>query len=212
MSTPAPEPSSPRAWPSASRPFDIESLFLIHVLPDSMAPTIASSGNAPTTLTLMPFHTDSHPKQPQYYRLPRIAQQQAPTPAPTPYTRNSRTPNQTPSFSSSVSTLSSRNVRSIHNASSLTMAKPTVVNTRSPVRAPTTTTTSALTRVPDTYQPKSPSSARNTRHPVTTVAKVHAIAPIGASSIDSILQAGSNQDANKNTVPDRIRPKAAAIK
>ena len=211
MSTPAPEPSSPRAWPSASasRPFDIESLFLIHVLPDNMAPTIANSGIAPTTLTLMPFHADSHPKKPQYYRLPRIAQQ-ASTPAPTPYTRNSRTPYQTPSFSSSVSTLSSRNVRSIPNASSLTMAKPTVVSTRSPVRAPTTTT--ALTKVPDTYKPKSPSSMRNTRQPVTTVAKVHAIAPIGASSIDSILHAGSSQDTNKNAVPDRIRPKAEAIK
>lgn len=173
-----------------------------------MAPTIANSNNMPTTLTLMPFHTDS-PKQTQHYRLPRIAQQPS-SPASTPHLRNSRTLNQAPSFASSVSTSSSRNVRSIPHAS-LTMAKPTVVNTRSPVRAPTTTTT-ALTRVPDTYQPKSPSSTRNSRQPVTTVAKIHAIAPIGASSIDSILRAGSSQDANKNAVPDRIRPKAEAIK
>jgi hypothetical protein len=171
-----------------------------------MAPTIANSGNAPTTLTLMPFHTDSQHKQTQHYRLPRIAQQ-----ASTPSIRSSRTLNQAPSFSSSVSTSSSRNVRSIPHAS-LTMAKPTVVNTRSPVRAPTTTTT-ALARVPDTYQPKSPSSTRSSRQqPVTTVAKIHAIAPIGASSIDSILHAGSSHDANKSAVPDRIRPKAEAIK
>lgn len=169
-----------------------------------MAPTIANSGHAPSTLTLMPFHTDS-PKQTQHYRLPRIAQQ-----ASTPSVRSSRTLNQAPSFSSSVSTSSSRNGRSIPGAS-LTMAKPTVVNTRSPVRAPTMTTT-ALARVPDTYQPKSPSSTRSTRQPVTTVAKIHAIAPIGASSIDSILHAGSSHDANKNAVPDRIRPKAEAIK
>lgn len=173
-----------------------------------MAPTIANSNNMPTTLTLMPFHTDS-PKQTQHYRLPRIAQQPS-SPASTPHLRNSRTLNQAPSFASSVSTSSSRNVRSIPHAS-LTMAKPTVVNTRSPVRAPTTTTT-ALTRVPDTYQPKPPSSTRNSRQPVTTVAKIHAIGPIGASSIDSILHAGSGQDAKKNAVPDRIRPKAEAIK
>lgn len=169
-----------------------------------MAPTIANSGHAPSTLTLMPFHTDS-PKQTQHYRLPRIAPQ-----ASTPHVRNSRTLNQAPSFSSSVSTSSSRNGRSIPGAS-LTTAKPTVVNTRSPVRAPTTTTT-ALARVPDTYQPKSPSSTRSTRQPVTSVAKIHAVAPIGASSIDSILHAGANHDANKNAVPDRIRPKAEAIK
>ena len=173
-----------------------------------MAPTIANSGHAPSTLTLMPFHTDS-PKQTQHYRLPRIAQQ-APSTASTPHLRNPRTLNQAPSFSSSVSTSSSRNGRSIPGAS-LTMAKPTVVITRSPVRAPTTATT-ALARVPDTYQPKSPSSTRSTRQPITTVAKIHAIAPIGASSIDSILHAGSSHDANKNAVPDRIRPKAEAIK
>lgn len=176
-----------------------------------MAPTIANSGNAPTTLTLMPFHTDSQPRQTQHYRLPRIAQQAPPTPSiSTSHIRNSRTPNQAPSFSSSVSAASSRNVRSIPNAS-LAMAKPTVVNARNTPRAPTTT---ALTRAPNAYphQPKSPSSTRTTRQPVTTVAKIHAIAPIGATSIDSIIHAGSSQDANKSAVPDRIRPKAEAIK
>ena len=172
-----------------------------------MAPTVANSGHAPSILTLMPFHTES-PKQTHHHRLPRIAQQ-ATSPASTPHFRNSRTLNQAPSFSSPVSTSSSRNGRSIPSAS-LTMARPTVFNTRSPVHAPTSTTT-ALTRAPDTYQPKSPSSTRNARS-VTTVAKVHAIAPIGASSIDSILHAGSSHDANKNNVPDRIRPKAEAIK
>jgi len=176
-----------------------------------MAPTITSSGNTPTTLTLMPFHTDSQSKQTQHYRLPRIAQQaQPPTTIASPYHRDSRTTNQAPSFSSSVSTSSSRNARSVPSTSSLAMARPTVVNTRSPVRAPTTST--ALTRVPDTYQPKSPSSTRNGRQPITTVANVHAIAPIGPTSIDSILHAGSGQDTNKTAVPNRIRPKAEAIK
>lgn len=173
-----------------------------------MAPTLANSGHAPTTLTLKPFHTDSQSRQQQQqYRLPRIAQQ-APPPVSSPHIRNSRTPNYAPSFSASVSASSSRSVRSIPS-SSLTINKPTVVNTRSPLRAPASTT--ALTRTSDasSYHPKSPSSTRTARNPVTTVAKVHAIAPIGATSIDSILHAGS-QDANK--VPDRIRPKAEAIK
>jgi hypothetical protein len=184
-----------------------------------MAPTIASSGNSPTTLTLMPFHTDPQPKQTQHYRLPRITQQQQqqqqapPTISITnPYARSYRTPNQAPSFSSSVSTSSSQKARNVANASSLSIAKPTVVNGRNTVRAPTGTKTTALTRVRDTYQPKSPPSTRNSRQPITTVAKVHAIAPIGATSLDSILHAGSSQDANKTAVPDRIRPKAEAIK
>lgn len=174
-----------------------------------MAPTLVNSGHAPTTLTLKPFHTDSQSRQQQQqYRLPRIAQQ-APPPVSSPHIRNSRTPNYAPSFSASVSAPSSRSVRSIPS-SSLTINKPTVVNTRNTLRAPPPTTT-ALTRTSDTssYHPKSPSSTRTARNSVTTVAKVHAIAPIGATSIDSILHAGS-QDANK--VPDRIRPKAEAIK
>lgn len=186
-----------------------------------MAPTIASSGNSPTTLTLMPFHTDSQPKQTQHYRLPKAAQQQQQQQQQTPpaitvsspYRRNHRTPNHAPSLSSSVSTSSSQKARCIApNASSLSISRPTVVNARNTARAHTTTTMTALTRVPDTYQPKSPSSTRSSRRPITTVAKVHAIAPIGPTSIDSILHADSSKEANKDAVPDRIRPKAEAIK
>jgi hypothetical protein len=165
-----------------------------------MAPSIASSGHAPTTLTLEPFHTDPQPRQTQHYRLPRIAQQ-SPPPRSTPYT---------PAFSQSVSATNSRNPRSIPN-SSLSIIKPTVVNSRNTLRAPNS---SSVTKTYDalSHHPKSPPSTRTVRQPVTTVAKIHAIAPFGATSIDSVLHAGSTQDANKSAVPDRIRPKAEAIK
>jgi hypothetical protein len=166
----------------------------------TMAPSIASSGHAPTTLTLKPFHTDPQPRQTQHYRIPRIAQQ-SPPPRLTPYT---------PAFSQSVSAVNSLNPRSLPN-SSLAIVKPTVVNTRNTIRAPhaavVTKTSDALS-----HHPKSPPSTRTVRQPVTTVAKIHAIAPFSATSIDSVLHAGSTQDANKSVVPDRIRPKAEAIK
>jgi hypothetical protein len=167
-----------------------------------MAPSIASTEHAPTTLTLKPFHTDpqSRQTQPQHYRLPRIAQQ-APPPRPTPFT---------PAFSQSVSAANSRNPRSIPS-SSLSIARPSVVNTRNTIRSPHAAhgakPSDALS-----HHPKSPPSTRTARQPVSTVARIHAIAPFGATSIDSVLHAGSTQDANKSPVPDHIRPKAEAIK
>jgi hypothetical protein len=165
-----------------------------------MAPSIASSGHAPTTLTLKPFHTDPQPRQTQHYRLPRIAQQ-APPPRSTPFT---------PAFSQSVSAATSCNPRSIPS-SSLSIVRPSVVNTRNTPRAPNVANfakpSDALV-----HHPKSPPSSRTARQPVSTVARIHAIAPSGATSIDSVLHAGSTQDASKNDVPDHIRPKAEAIK
>jgi hypothetical protein len=165
-----------------------------------MAPSIASSGHAPTTLTLKPFHTDPQSRQTQHYRLPRIAQQ-APPPRSTPFT---------PAFSQSVSAATSRNPRSIPS-SSLSIARPSVVNTRNTPRAPNVAnfakSSDALV-----HHPKSPPNTRTARQPVSTVARIHAIAPFSATSIDSVLHAGSTQDANKSPVPDHIRPKAEAIK
>jgi hypothetical protein len=169
---------------------------------NTMAPSIASSGHAPTTLTLKPFHTDPQPRQTQthHYRLPRIAQQ-APPPRSTPFA---------PVFSQSVSAATSRNPRSIPS-SSLSIARPSVVNTRNTPRAPNVTnfakSSDALV-----HHPISPPSTRTARQPVSTVARIHAIAPFGATSIDSVLHAGSTQDASKHTVPDHIRPKSEAIK
>lgn len=172
-----------------------------------MASTVANGGSAPKTLTLMPFHTDPQRKQTQHYRLPKIAQQPPPTVVSSP-ARNSQAPKYTPAFSKSIIV---NNARGIPPNAPLAVARPTVVNTRNTPRAanPTVSTkpSNALT-----LHPKSPASNRTTRQPVTTVAKVHAISPISATSIDSILRADSSHDAKKSAVPDRIRPKVEAIK
>lgn len=176
--------------------------------PRNMA-SVANSGSAPKTLTLMPFHTDPQRKQTQHYRLPKIAPQAQPTVVASP-ARNSQTPKYTPAFSKSLIVNNSNSARGVPNAP-LSIAKPTVVNARNTPRAPNPTVHAKASNAL-TVQPKSPTHSRTTRQPVTTVAKVHAISPISATSIDSILRADSSQDAKKSAVPDRIRPKAEAIK
>jgi hypothetical protein len=174
-----------------------------------MAHSFASNGRAPTTLTLMPFHTDPQQKQPQQYRFPKITQQ-TPPPISSYQIRNSRPSSHTHAFSTPVGVSTSHDARSIPNTP-LTIIKPTVVNTHNTLRAANATN---LTRIPETspHRQKPLPNTRTARSPVTAIVKSHLIAPIGTASIDSILRAGSNQDTNKPTVPNHIRPKAEAIK
>lgn len=178
-------------------------MLTLHTTPsrNTMAPSSVSQGNAPTTLTLFPFHNDPRTRQIQPIRPPKVVQQTIPPL----YIRNPRNP------ALAFTTPTSNQTSIVRNA------RPTVVSdrpgpapTRNAPRAPNagikSNTTTALS-------PRVRAPTQTTRHPITTVAKVHAIAPVASiTSIDSILRADSKQTNNKPTVPDRIRPEVEAIK
>lgn len=168
-----------------------------------MASTVANNRNTSNTLTLHAFHGGSSGRQSQEHhriaginatnlqispRSPRIANH-ALVPASASNTRNGRSTGTTSSASRPL----------------------TIATARNAVRTPTLAMTTS---------PSGRSSARQTASPrlqvipaaPKSVAKVHAITPIGASSIDSILHSHSSEHSRNGGVPDRIRPRAEAIK
>jgi hypothetical protein len=163
-----------------------------------------NQGSAPKTLTLFPFHNDSRSRQIQPIRAPKIAQQPTP-PIPHLYIRNARNPTLAPTVSTANQT------SLVHNARpTVVPSRPSPTTTRNTPRAPTVAVKSNTSTA---LSPRIKGPTQTTRDPITTVTKVHAIAPVaGITSIDSVLLADSKQTNNKPTVPDHIRPKAEAIK
>lgn len=174
-----------------------------------MASSFANTGNGSTTLTLMPFHTDPDPRRSQHQRFPRVTQQPS-RPISSPHLRPARSPAFTSSVSSSTQASSARSVYGT-SAGPTGNTRPTVVNNRS-VYSPPRVATANNSSNALTVQTRAPLSTHTTRHTVATVAKVHAIAPIKAVTIDSVLHGEPETSRRTNAVPDRIRPKAEAIK
>lgn len=175
----------------------------------TMASSFATTGSGPTTLTLMPFHTDPDTRHSQQQRLPRVTQQPS-RPISSPHLRPARSPAFTSTMPSSTQAPSARSVYGT-SVGSTGKTRPTVVDNRnvySPPRvAAPNNSSNAMT-----VQTRAPTNTHTSRHTVATVAKVHAIAPIKAVSIDSVLHGESEASRKTNAVPDRIRPKAEAIK
>jgi hypothetical protein len=171
---------------------------------NTMAPSSMNQGNAPATLTLYPFHNDSRSRQIQPIRAPKIAQQPTP-PIPHLYIRNARSPTLAPTVAGANQTSLARNARP-----TVVPSKPSPATTRTTPRAPKV---AAMSNTSTALSPRIKGPTQTTRNPITTVTKVHAIAPVaGITSIDSVLRADSKQTTNKPSVPDHIRPKAEAIK
>jgi hypothetical protein len=175
-----------------------------HQLINTMAPSSMNQGSAPKTLTLFPFHNDSRSRQPQPMRAPKIAQQPTP-PIPHLYIRNARNPTLASTISTANQTSIVRNARP-----TVVPSRPSPTATHNTPRAPTLAVKSNTSTA---LSPRIKGPTPTTRNPITTVTKVHAIAPVaGITSIDSVLRADSKQTNNKPAVPDHIRPKAEAIK
>jgi len=173
---------------------------------NTMAPSSINQGNAPTTLTLFPFHNDPRSRQAQTLRPPRIPQQPTTPPIPHLYIRNPRNPTLAPAISTANQTTIVRNARPAVVPSRTNPAATTRNAPRAPTVAVKSNTSTALS-------PRVRAPTQTTRNPITAVAKVHAIAPVaGITSIDSVLRADSKQIKEKPIVPDHIRPKAEAIK
>lgn len=170
----------------------------------TMAPSSMNQANAPKTLTLFPFHNDSRSKQIQPIRAPKIAPQSTPT-IPHVYIRNSRNLTIAPTVPTANQTSIVRNARP-----TVVPSRPSTANTRNTPRAPTVAVKSNTSTA---LSPCIKGPTQTTRNPITTATKVHKIAPVaGMTSIGSVLRADSKQIVSKPTVPDRIRPKAEAIK
>jgi hypothetical protein len=175
-----------------------------HQSSTTMAPSSMNQVNAPKTLTLFPFHNDSRSKQIQPIRAPKIAPQPTP-PVPHLYIRNARNPTIASPASTANQTTLVRNARPL-----VVPSRPSPATTRNTPRAPTVAVKSNTSTA---LSPRIRGPTQTTRNPITTVTKVHTIAPVaGITSIDSVLRADSKQTINKPTVPDHIRPKAEAIK
>jgi hypothetical protein len=171
---------------------------------NTMAPSSINQGNAPATLTLHPFHNDSRSRQIQLIRAPKIAQQPAP-PIPHLYIRNARNTTLAPTVAGANQTSLVRNVRP-----TVVPSRPSPATTRNTPRA---STVAVKSNTSTALSPRIKGPTQTTRNPITTVTKVHAIAPVaGITSIDSVLRADSKQIINKPSVPDHIKPKAEAIK
>lgn len=171
---------------------------------NTMAPSSMNQINAPKTLTLFPFHNDSRSKQPQPLRAPKVAQQPTP-PIPHLYIRNASNPTIAPTAATANQTSLVRNARP-----TVVPSRPSPATTRNPPRTPTVAVRSNTSTA---LSPRIKGPTQTTRNPITTVSKVHAIAPVaGITSIVSVLRADSKQTINKPVVPDHIRPKAEAIK
>lgn len=203
--------SSATPWSTRMLCNSMENLTLEDVLlsytPHDLTPhlsTMATSlGGGPTTLTLNPFHTNSGHQRGQQPRPSRFTQQSQ-RPISTPHIAS-------PSLPAYTSSVSSTTIAPyVRGVAATTTTRPTVVQNANTYRPPRVAATNNAPNVPT-----SPSGRTLPIHApgsiVTTIAKVHAIAPIQAPSIDSMLHSDPSEAGKTKTVPNCIRPRADAI-